>query len=106
MKNKLLTLPFKHIVQKFTRGFDDSDLWNLDETIIKFLIPRLEAFRELKSRESNCELKKEQQIKDLSKIINALYVYSMNSYGMDPSDKQKVDEGLQLFAKILPELWD
>lgn len=33
--------------QKVTRGFDNSDLWSLDHTIIEFIYPRLKAFREM-----------------------------------------------------------
>ena len=32
--------------QRKTRGFDDSDLWSLDNTIMKFVLPRLKAFRD------------------------------------------------------------
>ena len=32
--------------QRIERGFDDSELWNLDYTIAKFIYPRLKAFSE------------------------------------------------------------
>lgn len=32
--------------QRLTRGFDDTELWNLDGTILQFIIPRLKAFKE------------------------------------------------------------
>ena len=31
--------------QRRTRGFDDTELWNLDSTLVKFLLPRLKAFK-------------------------------------------------------------
>ena len=31
--------------QRKTRGFDDTELWNLDVTIAKFILPRLIEFR-------------------------------------------------------------
>lgn len=31
--------------QRIERGFDDTELWNLDGTILSFIIPRLKAFR-------------------------------------------------------------
>lgn len=37
----------KHFKQRWTRGFDDSELWSLDWTIAKFVLPRLKAFREM-----------------------------------------------------------
>jgi len=35
-----------HRLQRLTRGFDDSETWNLDSTIAKFIVPRLEVFIE------------------------------------------------------------
>lgn len=32
--------------QRIERGFDDTELWNLDSTILKFILPRLKAFKE------------------------------------------------------------
>lgn len=34
-------------IQRRIRGFDDSDLWSLDHTILKFTLPRLQRFREI-----------------------------------------------------------
>lgn len=34
------------IEQRATRGFDDTDLWSLDQTIARFLVSRLKAFRD------------------------------------------------------------
>lgn len=36
----------KHREQRDGRGFDDTELWNLDYTIISFVLPRLKAFNE------------------------------------------------------------
>jgi len=37
----------KFFWQRRTRGFDDSTLWDLDYTILKFILPRLKAFRQV-----------------------------------------------------------
>ena len=31
--------------QRITRGFDDTELWNFDSTIVSFILPRLIEFR-------------------------------------------------------------
>ena len=31
--------------QRLERGFDETELWNLDTTILKFILPRLKAFK-------------------------------------------------------------
>lgn len=37
----------KHFFQRKTRGWDDSETWNLDVHTAKFILPRLKKFREL-----------------------------------------------------------
>lgn len=32
--------------QRDERGFDDTELWNLDSTVVDFVLPRLKAYRE------------------------------------------------------------
>jgi hypothetical protein len=41
-----LVRPVKLWWQRRTRGWDDSELWSLDYTILKLVYPRLKAFRE------------------------------------------------------------
>lgn len=33
--------------QRRTRGWDDSDCWNIDATVAEFMIPRLERFKDI-----------------------------------------------------------
>ena len=37
----------RHAWQRWTRGFDDSELWCLDWKISNFVLPRLKAFRDV-----------------------------------------------------------
>ena len=41
-KNKI-----KRCFQRIFRGWDDSEIWSLDDTFYKWLLPRLKRFREL-----------------------------------------------------------
>ena len=42
--------------QRIERGFDDTELWNLDTTLLKFLLPRLKEFKkQTNSYPSNVE---------------------------------------------------
>ena len=38
--------PVKFFWQRRTRGFDDPELWSLDNTLAEYILPRLKAFRE------------------------------------------------------------
>ena len=40
------TLRKKYKRQRKERGFDSTELWNLDTTLLRFLLPRLKAFEE------------------------------------------------------------
>ena len=37
----------KYKKQRLQRGFDDTETWNLDSTILHFILPRLKRFREV-----------------------------------------------------------
>jgi len=51
--------------QRIERGFDDSEIWNLDLTIAKFILPRIKHYR------NNCN-GNQHYLKDMDKIIEAL----------------------------------
>lgn len=92
------------------RGFDDSELWNLDVTIAKFVLPRLKRFKEIITScpgtfEGDDDI--EQWYTILDKIIFSMEKISQDNYS-DPNldiDK-KVEEGLELFGKYFSALWD
>lgn len=42
---KLIT--YKRFFQRIFRGWDDSETWNLDTSLYKWLLPRLKRFKEL-----------------------------------------------------------
>lgn len=89
--------------QRKQRGFDSTELWNLDVTITKFVLPRLKAFKEeIIGYPANLSEKKWDKI--LDKIIAAFEILSNE----DPFlyDDEKVDNGLKLFAKYYNRLWD
>lgn len=41
------TRKIKYRKQRLQRGFDDTETWNLDSTILHFILPRLKRFKEL-----------------------------------------------------------
>lgn len=59
-------------LQRMERGFDDSECWNLDMTIIKFMLPRIKRLKEI-SCGFPARLKSEDEWDDiLNKIVLAL----------------------------------
>lgn len=99
----------KYLYQKFTRGWDDSDLWSLDYTISKFALPRLIEFRK-----NQCGipygLTEEEWLEILDKIIFAmdLNIKELGDYWhcISKEEEKLIDEGFELFGKYYRSLWN
>ena len=105
----------KHRKQYEKRGFDDSELWSLDVTIAKFILPRLKRFKTKAGYGchggENCPF---ETTEDgfmtqkgwgdcIQKMIDAFQVIVDDC--VDDSQQEVVDEGLALFAKYFQALW-
>lgn len=86
----------RYQIQRTERGFDDSEIIDLDLTIIKFALPRIQRFLEIEEKEflnfeqDNSQI---QYFKDLRQIISDL-----ENYNHDTTD-------LTLFFKYFKQLW-
>ena len=94
--------------QKLTRGYSDEELWNLDSTICKWLLPRLKTFKE-KTIGFPPTLNSPEEWGDiLEKIILALELHVSD---LPDSPEQvrieckQIEEGLELFGKYFCNLW-
>lgn len=131
MKITDLIQNLKFAYQRVTRGFDDSELWSLDWTIARFILPRLKAFRaknvhgvpiryDAVIEEGNFSpptYTEEEWKAILDKMIRAFelsahqwdseYLKKNNLpdlYSKEYSDQ--LDEGLKLFYQHFGNLWD
>ena len=92
----------KQIVEQ---GFADSELWNLDETIIRFVLPRLKRLKEIQ-KGYPANLTEEEWDKILSEIIECMEMYLDKIYNKFEEDEYKrVKKGFKLFGKYLMDLW-
>ena len=100
--------------QRLERGFDDTELWNLDVTIIKFVLPRLKAFAAEPTAGYSCAgypCCLEQDYPDC-KDYNKLWWYNiipemikgLEEY-LDDSSLDDEPEGMKLFFKYFTALW-
>lgn len=88
--------------QRKERGFDNSELWALDETIIRFTLPRLKVFRDYtKSYPVDDNIK---NFEDWQLTIDKM-IFGMERYILDASDEQAI-EGMNLFFKYFTHLLD
>jgi len=119
----------KWFIQRRTRGFDDRELWDLGDTIAKFIIPRLEAFRDIEksfspdfNQDSFTAWKTGRVDGDelsvwfavVDKMLQSFQMVLENDFFNDDGhqitvNKSKVQyarEGLCLFSSYFQHLWD
>lgn len=108
--------PIKFLYQRKTRGWDDSDTWNLDMTFAEYALPRIKRYKEIKigypARLKNMnEWDKilDQIIEMFEMILNEdKYIDYTNSKNVQKDIKayeKKIDKGLKLFSKYFTNLW-
>ena len=87
--------------QSLQRGFDDAETWALNNTIAKFIEPRLKLFREIHASYP-ANITEEQWNEILDKMIKAFeYINNDNIH----NHQEEVDEGLDLFREYFFGLW-
>lgn|SRR3990167_652396 len=98
----------KYFWQRRIRGFDSFELYSLDSTISKFILPRLKAFRkEAMSYPNDFKNIKDWQ-KAMDKMIGA-FEYNMSDWDGDKKmfnqKNRDYKAGMELFAKYYGHLW-
>lgn len=103
-------------LQRLERGFDDTETWNLDSTIAKFIAPRLKRFKEV-SRDYPMDIEFDTWQGMLDKMIWSFehYDYEDEEFGgvefyYLPEEKKnelhkQYREGIELFCKRFDALW-
>ena len=94
----------KYKRQRRKRGFDDSELWSLDCTIAKFILPRLKRYKKVASRTIAMS---DDFVKDLDNSIWAFekIVFDCEGGINTKEDDEKIQKALKRFAKIFQGLW-
>ncbi len=95
----------EHWVQRRTRGWDDSDLWNLDRSLALLILPRLKRFAADLGGIPG-DLTEEQWSADLATMIRSFEMITDESYwDMSIERDAEIQRGLDLFAKWFRALW-
>lgn len=94
--------------ERLERGFDASECWNLDNTIARFIIPRLEVFIE-DSMGYPANMTPEQWNGILNQILETFKLIVKDDCGLGREKiierDKKISKGLKLFAKHFNGLW-
>ena len=84
----------KYQDQRIERGFDDTEWYSLDHSILRFVLPRLKAFKECKSYPY--EIKSHDEwLSIIDSMIREIEAYIEGEDGAD----------LSLFFKYFTHLW-
>ena len=94
--------------QRTERGFDNSELWSLRDTIGNFILPRLKAFKENKVGFPSCFETDKEWRKILSKMVVAfeLLIRDNGTFDLNKKEMQQYNKGMELFHKYFPNLWN
>jgi hypothetical protein len=82
-----------------TYGFDNTELWNLDMTIARFIRPRLKRYLEVTPLDFS-----EAERQDLQMIVNAFEVIEKDVI-LTPEQSDIAQKGIQLFPQYFFRLW-
>jgi len=89
--------------QRVSRGFDDSETWDVGCTIMNFAIPRLERYIKI-AKESLDEL---EFITKCEKVLRSFVLLTRND-GLrlfNEKEKTEVKEGLSLLPETIEGMW-
>lgn len=101
-------------------GFRYEDVWNLDNTIACFILPRLVQLRDVHCGVPNYFIEQvgdstddtvikkadKKWTKALNKMIYAFYLYITTDFNTTEEEKQAIKEGFELFNTHFSALWD
>ena len=90
--------------QRDSRGFDDTELWNLDLTIFRFVYPRLKTFYENHIKDG-LSFSEEQKIDTENLLVFMQEVIDTDGFSPEHTD-EVVNNHMLIFAKLIPALWD
>jgi hypothetical protein len=90
--------------QRIERGFDESELWSLTDTIANFIIPRLEEYQSMKPVILTQSKQEKKQIDD---FLMAMKLIARNGGTRiwNESEKKIVESGMKHFHKFFLSLW-
>lgn len=97
---------FLEKVERLYYGYSSLDIWNLDTTIAKFILPRLIAFRKHPKGYPHRAKGLQQWEKIIDEMIFAFDYYANHSGEIvDEKTSIRIGRGMDLFAEYFYDLW-
>lgn len=89
--------------QRLERGFDDSETWNLNTTIARFILPRLKRFKEICGG-FPADLTEEKWDSILDRMIKG-FELTLSDKMYSEKENRDVKKALWLFYRYFNNLW-
>jgi hypothetical protein len=90
--------------QRLERGFDDTELWDLRSVFKKFIVPRLEAFKDCAGVSKPHDLTKEQWRKKIEDMIAGFRAWDDKNLDQKVADRLWT-KGMKAFTEYYGCLW-
>jgi hypothetical protein len=92
--------------QRIKRGFDNSETWSLDSTIARFIVPRIQVFREVTCGVP-AHLENASQWDDILAAIQKSFEMTIDDCALVWTRKEEREyrKGMRLFSKYFTWLW-
>ena len=112
-----IILQVKFFFQRMFRGYSDDEVWDLDNAILRFTLPRLKKLRKITQSfpcnfiEENTEEGWDKWKVMLDKMIHAIELKLKDEYWFMDNEHRETDEaavieGMALFHEYFDALWD
>jgi hypothetical protein len=88
--------------ERIERGFDNTELWNLDCVIARFIVPRLEEYLR---QTDGFIIWQNGEDKMIKKALEALKLYSEDRVIFSEEENKTITEGFEALPQILGRLW-
>ena len=100
----------KYKNQRLERGFDDTETWNLDVTLAKFIVPRLKRFKELNNGYPAHFKAKEEWDVILNEMIEGFELYEdkwkcNSDQNITNLEEYKRKRAVKLLGEYFYDLW-
>lgn len=93
--------------QREKRGFDNTELWSLDHSIVKFVYPRLKEFRKITPAYPGSFDSQDEWLEILDKILEGfkLFLDKDGSFILEEESREKFEDSMKLFSEYFLCLW-
>jgi hypothetical protein len=88
--------------QRRERGFDDTEIWNVDATFARLMLPRVKEYITVSEREFIVSAKRK---RDMAAIVTALELMCDCATWHESEAEKQIAIGMKVFARRIRGMW-